>query len=156
MTTLHHAGVCVRDMDASLRFYRDALGLTVLTDKVLNADLESLLAVRTESVRTVFLGDVEHTDSGIVELVDLRVPRIADDRPQPGVPSRGVFLLSLQVDVRAVLSRLEEMGLGGTPRTMPTPGGGLAATVIDPDGVMVELLPMGTLAVMKDPAVMKD
>ena len=46
-------------MEQSLRFYRDGLGLTVLTDKVLNADLEPLLAVRTESVRTVFLGDAE-------------------------------------------------------------------------------------------------
>ena len=149
MTTLHHAGVCVRDMDASLRFYRDGLGLTVLTDKVLHADLNSLLAVRTESVRTVFLGDADHTDSGIVELLDLGVERIADDGPQPGVAARGVFLLSVQVDVRATLSRLAEMGLGGTPRTMPTPGGGLAATVTDPDGVMVELLPMGRLAVME-------
>jgi catechol 2,3-dioxygenase-like lactoylglutathione lyase family enzyme len=150
MTTMHHAGVCVRDMEQSLRFYRDGLGLTVLTDKVLNADLEPLLAVRTESVRTVFLGDAEHTDSGIVELLDLGAPGIADDEPQLGAPARGVFLLSVQVDVRVVLSRLEGMGLGGTPRAMPTPGGGLAATVTDPDGVMVELLPMGKLAVMSD------
>jgi catechol 2,3-dioxygenase-like lactoylglutathione lyase family enzyme len=150
MTTMHHAGVCVRDMEQSLRFYRDGLGLTVLTDKVLNADLEPLLSVRTESVRTVFLGDAEHTDSGIIELLDLGVPGIADDEPQSGVPARGVFLLSLQVDVRAVLSRLAGMGLGGTPRVMPTPGGGLAATVTDPDGVMVELLPMGKLSVMQN------
>jgi catechol 2,3-dioxygenase-like lactoylglutathione lyase family enzyme len=150
MTTMHHAGVCVHDMEQSLRFYRDGLGLTVLTDKVLNADLEPLLSVRTESVRTVFLGDAEHTDSGIIELLDLGVPGIADDEPQSGVPARGVFLLSLQVDVRAVLSRLAGMGLGGTPRVMPTPGGGLAATVTDPDGVMVELLPMGKLSVMQN------
>jgi catechol 2,3-dioxygenase-like lactoylglutathione lyase family enzyme len=149
MTTMHHAGVCVRDMDQSLRFYRDGLGLTVLTDKVLDADLEPLLGVRTESVRTVFLGDAEHTDSGIVELLDLGTPAVGDE-PQSGVPARGVFLLSVQVDVRAVLSRLEGLGLGGTPRAMPTPGGGLAATVTDPDGVMVELLPMGKLAVMGD------
>ena len=150
MTTMHHAGVCVRDMEQSLRFYRDGLGLTVLADKVLNADLEPLLGVRTETVRTVFLGDAGHTDSGIIELLDLRTPGIADGDPQPGVPARGVFLLSVQVDVSSVLSRLERIGLGGTPRAMPTPGGGLAATVTDPDGVMVELLPMGKLAVMSD------
>lgn len=148
MTTMHHAGVCVRNLDESLRFYRDGLGLTVLTDKALDADLESLLAVRTERVRTVFLGDAEHTDSGIIELLDLGVAGIADGAPQSGVPARGVFLLSVQVDVAATLARLAEMGLGGIPRTMPTPGGGLAATVTDPDGVMVELLPTGKLAVM--------
>jgi catechol 2,3-dioxygenase-like lactoylglutathione lyase family enzyme len=146
---MHHAGVCVRDMETSLRFYRDGLELTVLADKVLDADLEPLLGVRTESVRTVFLGDSGHPDSGIVELLDLGVPDIADEPPQGGLPTRGVFLLSLQVDVKAVLARLAEMGLGGTPRVMPTPGGGVAATVTDPDGVMVELLPMGRLSVMK-------
>ena len=145
---MHHAGVCVRDIEASLRFYRDGLELTVLADKVLNADLEPLLGVRTESVRTVFLGDTGHPDSGIIELLDFGVSGIADDEPQAGLPARGVFLLSLQVDVKAVLARLAEMGLGGTPRVMPTPGGGLAATVIDPDGVMVELLPRGKLSVM--------
>ena len=107
-----------------------------------------MLGVRTESVRTVFLGDTGHPDSGIIELLDFGVAGIADDEPQAGLPARGVFLLSLQVDVKAVLARLAEMGLGGTPRVMPTPGGGLAATVIDPDGVMVELLPRGKLSVM--------
>lgn len=149
MTTLHHAGVCVRDMDESLRFYRDGLQLSVLADKVLNADLESLLGVRTDSVRTVFLGDTENPDSGIVELLDLGVTELALADPQNGLPTRGVFLLSVQVDVPAVLSRLAEMGLGGTARTTPTPGGGMAATVVDPDGVMVELLPRGKLSVMK-------
>jgi catechol 2,3-dioxygenase-like lactoylglutathione lyase family enzyme len=150
MTTIHHAGVCVRDMDQSLRFYRDALGLAVLTDKTLEADLEMLLGVRTRAVRTVFLGDAEHTDSGIVELLDLGLSGIAASAPQSGLPARGVFLLSFQVDVPAVLTALAELSLGGTPRTMPTPGGGLAATVTDPDGVMVELLPMGKLAVMQN------
>lgn len=149
MTTMHHAGICVNDMDASLRFYRDGLELTVLVDKVLNGDMESLLGVRTASLRTVFLGDAEHTDSGIVELLDLGLPALADGDPQAGLPVRGVFLISLQVDVPVVLARLAEMGLGGTPRTMPIPGGGVAATVTDPDGVMVELLPKAPLSVMK-------
>jgi catechol 2,3-dioxygenase-like lactoylglutathione lyase family enzyme len=149
MTTLHHAGVCVRDMEESLQFYRDTLGLTVLADKVLEADLEMLLGVSTQSVRTVFLGDAEHADSGVVELLDLGVSGVADGEPQAGLPARGAFLLSFQVDVTATLAKLAEMGLGGTPRTMPTPGG-LAATVTDPDGVMVELLPMGKLAVMQN------
>jgi glyoxylase I family protein len=39
-----------------------------------------------------------------------------------------------------VLDRLASLGVGGEPRIMPTPGGGLAATVVDPDGVVVELL----------------
>lgn len=146
---MHHAGICVQNMEQSLRFYRDGLGLVVLADKVLNADLAPLLGVRTETVRTVFLGDTDHPDSGIIELLDLGVPAIGAAEAQDGLPARGIFLLSLQVDVQSVLSRLQEMDLAGTPRTMPTPGGGTAATVTDPDGVMVELLPLGKLSIMK-------
>jgi catechol 2,3-dioxygenase-like lactoylglutathione lyase family enzyme len=148
MTTMHHAGICVHDMDAALRFYREGLLLDVLADKVLDADLETLLGVCTVSIRTVFLGDRQHPDSGIIELLDLGVAAISEAAPQAGLPARGVFLLSLQVDVPTVLSRLANMGLGGTPRTMTVPGGGIAATVTDPDGVMVELLPLGELSVM--------
>ncbi|EHB45729.1 Glyoxalase/bleomycin resistance protein/dioxygenase [Mycolicibacterium rhodesiae JS60] len=148
MTLLHHAGLCVSDMETSLRFYRDCIGMTVLADKVLHADLEPLLGVHTERIRTVFLGDESHPDGGIVELLDLGVPAVSESAPQPGLPGRGVFLLSLQADIDDVLSRLDAAGLGSLRRVMPTPGGGLAATVVDPDGVMVELLARGRLAIM--------
>lgn len=149
MTQLHHAGVCVRDLDTSMRFYVDGLELQVLVDTVLTNDLEPLLGVTTEEVRFVFLGSSDNPDSGIVELIDLGLPAIADGQPQQGLPARGVFLLSVQVDVDAVLSRLAELGLGGTPRTFITPTGATAATVVDPDGVMVELLPLTPLSVMQ-------
>jgi catechol 2,3-dioxygenase-like lactoylglutathione lyase family enzyme len=141
MTILHHSGICVADIDAGLRFYRDGIGLDVLVEKVIEADLESLLGVHTRRVRTVFLGAADHPDGAIVELLDLGLQDIADATPQPGLPNRGVFLLSFQVDVPGVLARLDGLGLGGSPRTMTTPRGDLAATVVDPDGVMVELLP---------------
>jgi catechol 2,3-dioxygenase-like lactoylglutathione lyase family enzyme len=141
MAILHHSGICVADIDAALRFYRDGIGLDILADKVIEADLESLLGVHTRRVRTVFLGAADHPDGAIVELLDMGLQDIADAPPQPGLPNRGVFLLSFQVDVRGALARLDDLGLGGSPRTMTTPRGDLAATVIDPDGVMVELLP---------------
>ena len=97
-------------------------------------------------VRTVFLGATDHPDGGIVELLDLGLTDIADAAPQTGLPSGGVFLLSFQVDVPSVLVRLDDLGLGGVPRTMPTPRGDLAATVVDPDGATVGLLPAGPRA----------
>ncbi|MCV7175382.1 VOC family protein [Mycolicibacterium sphagni] len=141
MPLLHHAGLCVRDIELSLRFYRDGLGLEVVSDQVLEADLHPLLGVHTEEVRFIFLGDPASPEAGIVELLDLGSNRITASGPGPGGPARGLFLLSMRADVPAVLSRLEELGLGGTPRMMPVPRGGFAATVVDPDGVMVELIP---------------
>ena len=80
MTLLHHAGVCCRDLDESLRFYRDGIGLEVLADVVLDADLAPLLGVTTTSVRTVFLGAGDRPDAGIVELLQLGVDSV-DDAP---------------------------------------------------------------------------
>ncbi|MDO3333895.1 VOC family protein [Mycobacteroides abscessus] len=147
MTLLHHAGVCVADMDRSLRFYRDCLGLSVLADAVLKADLQDLLGVRTERVRTVFLGESQSRAAGIVELLDLGLSAIDQGAPQSGLPVRGVCLLSVQVDIDEALRRLDEADLGQRRRTMATPGGS-AVTVVDPDGVLVELLPRGELAIM--------
>lgn len=56
-----------------------------------------------------------------------------------GLPHRGALLLSFVVPAEETLVRLAAMQLGGTPYRMPTPGGA-AAVVVDPDGVMVELL----------------
>jgi catechol 2,3-dioxygenase-like lactoylglutathione lyase family enzyme len=148
MTLLHHTALCVADVDASLRFYRDGLGLTVLADVTMDADLHPLLGVTTRSLRAIFLGAAGNRDSGIIELLDLGDADLANHERQQGLPVRGVFLLSVQVDIDAVLARLAEMGVGGTPRTMPTLSG-RAATVIDPDGVMVELLPLGPLTVLQ-------
>jgi catechol 2,3-dioxygenase-like lactoylglutathione lyase family enzyme len=144
MPLLHHAGLCVRDIELSLRFYRDGLGLEVVSDQVLKADLHPLLGVHTDEVRFIFLGDPASPEAGIVELLDLGSSRITASGPGPAGPARGLFLLSMRADVPAVLSRLEELRLGGTPRKMPVPRGGFAATVVDPDGVMVELMPQLT------------
>jgi glyoxylase I family protein len=42
--------------------------------------------------------------------------------------------------VEPTLARLADLGLGGPPRKIPTGPDSYAATVVDPDGVMVELL----------------
>jgi catechol 2,3-dioxygenase-like lactoylglutathione lyase family enzyme len=139
MTMVHHTGLCPADIEGSVRFYRDGIGLTVLADFAMDADLEPLLGRRTSHVRAVFLGSPESPQGGTLELLD---PGVADIREEPkgsGTPHRGVFLLSFVVDVAEVLGRLADLGLGGEPRTMTT-AGGITATVVDPDGVTVELL----------------
>jgi len=140
MPQVHHTGICPADMDASLRFYVEGVGLEVLFDIVLKADLSPLLGVTTSKPRTIFLGSKAAPDAGILELLDLGSGDVADERPLSGLPARGLFLVSFNVPVVPALARLAALGLGGPPRRMSTPGGGVAATVVDPDGVMVELL----------------
>lgn len=139
MGQLHHAALCPADLDASLRFYVDGLGLDLLVDVTMPVDLDPLLGVSTEKVRTVFLGSRERADAGTLELLDLGTGHDREP-PHAGRPQRGLFLLSFQLPVEESLARLASLGLGGTPRRMTAPSGALAATVVDPDGVVVELL----------------
>jgi catechol 2,3-dioxygenase-like lactoylglutathione lyase family enzyme len=144
VTIVHHTGLCPADFETSLRFYRDGIGLDVLVDTVLKTDVKPLLGVHTTTIRTVFLGEADKRDGGILELMDLGSADITSGPPQSGLPARGLCLISVQVDVEAVLARLDELGLGGTPRRMTMPNGDLlAASVVDPDGATVELLHAG-------------
>ena len=141
---IHHSVVVVGDLEASLRFYRDGLGLEVLQDRHVEGDWPGLFGAPARSVRAVFLGDpgVPDDHACVLELnvFDGDVPA----GPPPSPPRMGFFLLSFFVDVEATLSRLSASGLGGPPRrvTQPTPNGPVTiATVRDPDGLLVLLTP---------------
>ena len=66
---VHHSALHVADLDASLRFYRDGIGLEVLMDQVFEGDWPTLFGVPTTTLRSIFLGDRAHPDGGVVELV---------------------------------------------------------------------------------------
>jgi glyoxylase I family protein len=163
---VHHSAICAQDFEASLRFYRDGLGLEVMMDAEFDGDWPGLFDAPSSHLHSVFLGDPANPDAGIVELVaftdaELRAaerdtgPRTRDGRlGRPGPqeaelaePTRegGFFLLSFFVgDADATLARLGELGLGGEPRRIELPGPDdtvvVMATVRDPDGVLVELI----------------
>ena len=139
MPYIDHVAICPADLEASLHFYRDGIGLDVLFDVTFDANFEALLGVPTERPHIVFLGDREHPEVGRIELIDLGTGDPPDGRTAPGLPHRGMCLVSFHVPVEETLRRLADLGLGGAPRSIPGPDG-LAAVVIDPDGVMVELL----------------
>lgn len=138
---MDHVGLCPSDIEASLRFYVEGIGLEVVFDVTLRADMHSLLGVHTENgVRTIFLASPSDPGKSRLELLDLLDGSAGTEPARSGLPQRGLTLVSFVVPVQATLDRLKEMGLGGEPRIMPTPTGALSAMVVDPDGVMVELL----------------
>ncbi|HZP28363.1 MAG TPA: VOC family protein [Acidimicrobiia bacterium] len=141
-TRVHHSAICARDIDESVRFYRDGIGLTVMMDGEFEGDWPTLFAARGTKLRSVFLGDPELADAGILELVAF-VDGMADAPTAPAEPAPGFLLVSLYVDVDPTLQRLAALGLGGEPRriSLPGPAGAVTiATVRDPDGVLVELI----------------
>ena len=139
MALIDHVAICPADLDAALHFYRDGIGLDVLFDVTFDADFEALLGVPTKQPHIVFLGDPAHPDIGRIELIDLGTGEPPDGRTAAGLPHRGMCLVSFHVGVEETLRRLADLGLGGSPRSMPGPDGPVAV-VVDPDGVMVELI----------------
>ena len=141
---IHHTVVVVSDIEASLKFYVDGLGLEVLQDRVVEGDWPTLFDAASTSLRVVFLGKAGVPDdtAGVLELNVF--PGGAISRPVSSPPSAGLFMISYFVDVEATLARLEALGLAADIRRVeqPTPNGTITlATVRDPDGVSVLLTP---------------
>ena len=142
--SIHHAVVLVSDLNTSLRFYTEGLGLMVLQDRSVQGDWPTLFDAPTDTLRAVFLGDpsVPDVNSGVLEL-NVFEPA-TPTAPVSTTPRPGLLMLSYFVDVEATLSRLAELGLGGTPRQVvqSTPNGDITIAVVrDPDGVAILLTP---------------
>jgi len=127
---VHHSAIATRDVEASLAFWRDGLGLEVIMDETFEGPWRELFG-------SVFLGEPATPEDGIVELV------VMDGTAAPAAaaagPAEGFFLLSLYADLDTVLPRLAALGVGGEP-TVAAVGPVRLAVVRDPNGVAVELM----------------
>ena len=135
---VHHSAVVCSDVELSLRFYRDGLGMDVLMDEVFEGDWPTLFAARSTRLRSIFLGSAGDASSGIVELVVLDAEPAPADRPRRTASScsRSMSTSRRRWPVSPAF------GVQAEGRTaMATPGGEvLMATVRDPDGVLIELI----------------
>lgn len=143
---IHHLTVGVTDMDASLRFYCEGLGLRKTLDTIVNGDLFELMLrmPKGSSARTVFLQGP--TRIGQIELVEWRDagPQVAEPR-RAGRP--GYCVVSFNVtkeDMPAVCRQLETVGADTwtEPLVSHLDGYGdiLAFITEDPDGNMIEIV----------------
>jgi catechol 2,3-dioxygenase-like lactoylglutathione lyase family enzyme len=142
---VHHSAICTADVERSMRFWRDGLGLRQLFDHHFTGDWPELFGAKTDRLRSIFLGDPQTPDCGIVELVVL--PGAEEALPATYAaqgPRHGFFLLSLQRDVDTTLSALAALGFTGGVRriTVAAPAGKTVpmAVITAPDGVLVELI----------------
>jgi catechol 2,3-dioxygenase-like lactoylglutathione lyase family enzyme len=139
---VHHAAICTADVERSLKFWRDGLGLIELFGGTFNGNWPELFGATSDQLRSIFLGDPQSPDTGIVELV---VFEGADDAAiSPASPRHGFFLLSLERDVDATLAGLAGLGFTDGVRRISVPGprGTTVpmAVITAPDGVLVELI----------------
>lgn len=137
---LHHAAVNVSDWDASMRFYRDLLGLPLRgTGEADGELLETALDRPGVRLRwAMFAVGDQH-----LELIQYREPR--PGRVAGSSTDAGATHLALRVaDVEAAHAELAARGvrfLGRPVRyTEPVPVGGAFVYALDPDGVVIELI----------------
>jgi catechol 2,3-dioxygenase-like lactoylglutathione lyase family enzyme len=141
---IHHTVLVVADVEASLKFYVDGIGLEVLRDGEVEGDWPALFGAESTRLRVIFLGkpDVADDTAGVLELNVF--PGGAARQGAISPPPAGLFMISYFVDVEATLARLDKLGLAQDVRRVnqPTPNGSITlVTVRDPDGVAVLLTP---------------
>ena len=139
--TMNHTGFVVTDLDRSLEFYRDALGLDVERRTESSAPaLSQIVGYDNARIRVALLTG---TDGHLLELIQYLNPvgtkRLAEEQYQRNL-SGATHLAFLVDDIEAVHARL--MQAGGTKLNPPvdTRPGVKACYLQDPDGNWVELL----------------
>ncbi len=137
---LSHIGICVSDLERSVRFYRDTLGFEELSRlDVRGEDSERLLDIEGGELQAVYL----QRDGTRIELLFYPVAGHEPiQKPQP-MNRLGFTHLSLRVaDLASVVEAVESVGGSSLSHTLinkPEWGTG-AIFVTDPDGLRIELL----------------
>lgn len=93
----------VEDMDKALQFYRDLLGLTVITDATFPKGLlDDILGLPLETEGRIVLLNKDKSDSPYIELIQLSVKgKFLSNFAKP--PNIGIFMISFETDNLSVL-----------------------------------------------------
>ncbi len=118
------------DFEASLRFYRDLLGLEVVKDLEIPADAATQLGLAPRGFRQVRL-KAGHT---LIKLLDISDP----PAPRGDAFEAGVRWITFFVDdVRAIY---DDWSSKGVRFLSEPPASGTIVCAVDPNGVIVELI----------------
>jgi lactoylglutathione lyase len=142
--TFSHFGICVSDLERSLRFYCDALGFERAQSHEIGTEFARLMDLPDVAVTSQFI----RKGGTAIELLCFHQPEPFGSRERRQVNQLGLTHLSFRVsDVAATAARI--VALGGTivesSRTEIDLGGASLEFVYctDPDGVRVELMDLG-------------
>ena len=140
VTGIDHVGITVRELERSLAFYRDLLGLRVIEISG-DQDVGQIVGIPGARVK---IADLDVGDGRVLELLEYVGAR-GDDVPQrpdaAGCPHVGFRVH----DLSTVLQRLARAGHNpdGEPTTITGAIAFEGATVVylrDPDGAVIELV----------------
>lgn len=142
--SVSHLGICVSDLDASLRFYCDALGFEEAAAHDVGEEFAALMEVDGVRLRSRMIA----RDGVTLELLGFDAPGVTGDGSRRPMNQLGLTHLSLRVDdVEGTASTIE--ALGGTVVRSTRTTFTLGETTLDflyctdPDGVRIELMDLG-------------
>lgn len=140
---LNHVAISVKDMERSLAFWRDALGLQLIQDRMLSGpDLDMALMETGTSVRMVILADEV---GSMIELLGWESPPVRE-RPPEHLKFASTGLVEICLAVSDLEKLEEDLAKKGIRFRTPVwilniEGLDVKVThVVDPDGVQVELI----------------
>lgn len=140
--TLAHVGICVADLERSLRFYCEALGFVAVDSHDVGDTFARLMELDHVELRSQFL---RGPSGERLELLAFRAPLAAGDGRRRPLNRRGLTHLCFRVrDVDEVAQRIRALGGEVHDHTRTSLGGpGAAPDFVycsDPDGVRIELM----------------
>jgi catechol 2,3-dioxygenase-like lactoylglutathione lyase family enzyme len=136
-----HLGICVSDLEASVRFYVEGLGFEPVMSHRIGAEFGPLMEVDGVELESRMLA----RDGVTIELLGYVSPGILGDGSRRPMNQLGLTHLSLRVDdVDGVAATIEALGgtvVTATRTTFDLPGARLDFLYCtDPDGVRIELM----------------
>jgi len=137
---IRHFGIVVRDMERSLAFYRDLLGMEIRNRKEEKGlYLDTLLGVENGEILTAKLSS--GAGSSLLELIEFTSPRDPDPRRRE-VNSVGPTHIALTVvDLGKLSAALRENGIQFLSEPIVSPDKKVKLVFCrDPDGNLVELV----------------
>jgi lactoylglutathione lyase len=139
-----HFGICVSDLDRSLRFYCDALGFEKAETHAIGSEFAALMDLPDVAVTSQFI----RRGPTAIELLAFREPAPFGGRDRRAVNQLGLTHLSFRVDdLAATEARVVELGgavVESSRTTIDLDGTPLRFVYCtDPDGVRVELMDFG-------------
>lgn len=151
---MRRAAIIVDDLDESLAFYRDTLGLTVFYDAEITSPEEGMmLGLPGAKVRVVSLQSGD-SDVGMVGLLEVREPRLPPRRPVReaiGAPDAALIFITESMKTVEQKARAAGVRIQAAPLEYEIPQRGICAgmSFYDPNGLLMDITQLAPLSESK-------
>lgn len=141
-----HVGLTVSDIDRSIEFYRDVLGLSFQGEMLMEgAETDKLFNIKDARIRVAYLNGSQEVFAPPIELLEFLSDDVESSRPD--LKKISISEVCFQVDdIEKTYRDLKEKGVEflSEPQTFDFSSQGFGKSIAvyfkDPDGIILELI----------------